>query len=71
MDKEILESLKRQEALLRSILGHVAAFNQTAPLLFKLDQEQAGRYIATYQEVLQEAIDFYLHQDVFAVHKKE
>jgi len=60
MEKEQIEILKRQEALLRSILAHIAAFNQTAPLLFKLDEEQAMRYIETYKEVLQDAIDHYL-----------
>ena len=60
MEKEQLEILKRQEALLRSMLAHIVAFNQTAPLLFKLDEEQTTRYIETYKEVLQDAIDHYL-----------
>jgi hypothetical protein len=56
------ESIKRQEALLRSILAHQIAFNQNISILLGSSDEAAKAYSEQYQKTVKEAISFHLNE---------
>jgi len=64
MEKEILATLQRQEALLRSILAHIATSNQITPLIYGMNEEQTEAFFETYEKMLNDAIEHYLNVSV-------